>query len=332
MATDRLMNALGIEYPILQAPIGSMAGVELAAAVTNAGGLGSVALTWTPPENAAQTVHSIRAQTQRPFFVNFVLAFPPASLDAALEAGAPIVTFSWGQPGKLVERVHRSRALVGVQVGTCEGAKLARDAGADFIICQGIEAGGHVQSTIPLLTLVEQVSHECRNLPIIAAGGLADGDDIAQAMKAGADGAMLGTRFVASVESRAHDLYKQALVNATSQDTLLTTCFSGGWPGAVHRVLRNPALDAWEAAGCPPVGARPGEEEVIAENGLGKVIVRYDDTPAASDMGGQLLDCVQYAGLGVGKIHTIRTASELIAELWTGYCRARDEHEAMPKA
>lgn len=112
-----------------------MGGVELAAAVSNAGGLGSLALTWTPPDEARHMVNSLRAQTPHPFFINFVLAFPPSSLDAALEAGAPIVTFSWGQPGELVEKVkvHQFEALAGVQVGPPEGARLARDAGADFL-------------------------------------------------------------------------------------------------------------------------------------------------------------------------------------------------------
>src|SRR6266852_3808537 len=122
-----------------------MAGVELAAAVSNAGGLGSLALTWTPAEVARQLVNDLRSRTAGAFFVNFVLNFPPASLDAALEAGAPVVTFSWGLPGRLADTVHRSKALVGVQVGTALGARLAREGGADFVICQGSEAGGHVQ-------------------------------------------------------------------------------------------------------------------------------------------------------------------------------------------
>jgi nitronate monooxygenase len=167
---NRFLSQLGIESPILQAPIGSMAGIELAAAVSNAGGLGSLALTWTPPDSARQLVADLRARTSRPFFVNFVLTFPPAALDAALEAGAPVVTFSWGLPGRLVEKVHRANALVGVQVGTGMGARLAQEAGADFVICQGVEAGGHVQSTRPLAQLLPEARQACGDLPIVAAG------------------------------------------------------------------------------------------------------------------------------------------------------------------
>lgn len=323
MPNNRFIEQLGIQYPILQAPIGSMAGVELAAAVSNAGGLGSLALTWTPSDSARQLVENLRAQTKHPFFVNFVLSFPPTSLDAALIGGAPIITFSWGQPGNLIEKVHGAHALVGVQVGTCEEAKLAQSVGADFVICQGVEAGGHVQSTLPLSSLLSEVVQACDNLPIVATGGLADGEDIAWALAAGADAVMLGTRFVATVESRAHAVYKQALVDAKREDSTLTMCFDGGWPSAVHRVLRNSTLQAWENAGCPPMGARPGEDDQIARSASGKMIVRYDDTPAAHDMTGNVAACVQYAGLGCGKIRDIPTVRDLIPELWSEYLKAR---------
>jgi NAD(P)H-dependent flavin oxidoreductase YrpB (nitropropane dioxygenase family) len=324
MADQPFARQLGIQYPILQAPIGSMAGVELAAAVSNAGGLGSLAITWTSPDAARQLVADLRALTAYPFFVNFVLAFEPRSLDAALEAGAPLVTFSWGQPGGLVERVHRSNALVGVQVGTAEGARIAQDSGADFVICQGIEAGGHVQSTRPLSVLLAEVVAACGDLPVIAAGGLADGEDIAGALAAGAQAVMLGTRFVATVESRAHPVYKQALVEAQREHTALTVCFSGGWPNAPHRVLRNSTLQAWEAAGCPSAGARPGEGEQVAARPSGKPIMRYDYTAAANDMTGDVAACVQYAGLGCHKIRDIPAVRDLLPAVWADCLLASD--------
>ena len=219
--------------------------MELAAAVSNAGGLGSLALTWTAPDAAAAFVKNLRAQTSHPFFVNFVLSFPPAALEVALGAGAPVVTFSWGNPGKLIETVHRSNALAGVQVGTVHGARSAQAAGADFIICQGVEAGGHVQSTTPLAQLLSDVIRACGEVPVVAAGGLGDGEDIARALDAGADAVMLGTRFVATAESRAHPLYKQALVEAKRENATLTQCFDGGWPYQEAWVLEH-ALAALE--------------------------------------------------------------------------------------
>jgi nitronate monooxygenase len=316
MPTNDFIAQLGLAYPILQAPIGSMAGVELAAAVSNARGLGSLALSWTPPDRARQLVEGLRGLTPHGFFVNFVLTFPPASLDAALEAGTPMVTFSWGLPGPLVGRVHRAKALVGVQVASPQGARRAREDGADFVICQGVEAGGHVQSTFSLARLLPSVVEACGGLPVVATGGLADAADIAWALAAGAQAVMLGTRFVATVESRAHPLYKQALVNASAEDTVLTLCFSDAWPNAPHRVLRNSTLQAWETAGCPPRGARPGEGDLLATSQSGQTLPRYDDTPPAYDMEGDLEACIQYAGLGCERINDIPTVRELLPLLW----------------
>jgi NAD(P)H-dependent flavin oxidoreductase YrpB (nitropropane dioxygenase family) len=138
MTNNVLAKRLGLKYPIFQAPLGSMAGVDLASAVSNEGGLGSLALTWTPPDTARNLIKQVQEKTPNPFFVNYVLAFPTNSLDIALELGVGIVTFSWGNPKRLIQRCHQADALVGVQVGTPDGAKAERDEGADFIICQGI--------------------------------------------------------------------------------------------------------------------------------------------------------------------------------------------------
>lgn len=317
MKESVLAQRLGLKYPILQAPIGSLAGVDLASAVSNSGGLGSLALAWTPPEKALDLIKQVQNKTFHPFFVNYVLSFPVTSLEIALEAGVRIVTFSWGNPGQLIQKCHQAKALVSVQVGTSDGAKSARDSGADFIICQGVEAGGHVQSTTPLLRLVEETVHVCDDVPIVAAGGLVDGKDMAKAFQAGADAVMLGTRFITTVESRAHPLYKQMLVEAKSEDAVLSLCFNGGWANAPHRVLRNSTLKMWEDAGCPPAGSRPGEGEHITTNSAGKTVRRYDDMPPAFDMEGDISACCLYAGQGCGKIESIPTVAELLPGLWS---------------
>lgn len=312
----RLGRSIEIVRPIMQAPIGSLASAELVAAVSNAGGLGCVALTWTGADAARRLVTEVKARTQRAFAANFVLAFAPTALTAALEAGVPAVTFSWGLPGQLVRIVRSFGAAVGVQVGAVEGAKRAFQDGCDFIICQGSEAGGHVQSSSPLRELLSAVVAEANGVPVFAAGGLADGNDIADVMLLGASAVMMGTRFVASNESYAHPDYKTALLAASAQDTVLTACFEGGWPHALHRVLRNPTLRNWEAMGCPPPGGRPGEGETLAEQKLGEPILRYDDTPPSVDMTGDILSCCLYAGTGVTKISEIQCAETLVTDLW----------------
>jgi len=312
-----LCRLLGIDIPIIQAPVGSIAGPELAAAVSDAGGLGGLGLTWTNLEASAKHVTLIRSATDRPFFVNFALVFEPESLESALEAGAPVVTFSWGDSEVHIQTVRRFGAMVGIQVGNAEGASRAQDRGADFIICQGIEAGGHVQSTIALERVMHDVLDAAGSIPVIAAGGIADGAGIARAMKLGAQGAMLGTRFVATQESRAHPAYKQKLVDSESGDTALTICFDGGWPFAPHRVLRNRTLDRWEAAGCQQPGLRPGEGESVGFTEAGEAIPRYEDTAPRVGMTGDVAEMAFYAGTGVGGIQEILSAGDLVRQLWT---------------
>ncbi|MCO5297533.1 MAG: nitronate monooxygenase [Fimbriimonadaceae bacterium] len=304
-----------LRFPIWQAPTASLAGPELAAAVSHAGGMGSMALTWTDPATAAQHIRQVLEATSNPFFVNFALAFPPVSLDAALDAGVPIVTFSWGDPEPHLARVRAAGAKVGIQVTSAAGAKRAIDHGADFLVCQGNEAGGHVQSSTPLPELLPRILQTVGDVPVIAAGGMAHGRDIARVLKLGARGAILGTRFVACRESRAHPEYKRQLVEAEGA-TALTVCFDGAWPYSAHRVLRNSTLETWEAAGSPAVGQRPGEGDVVAATAEGEAIYRYEDTAPKQGYEGDIEAMCLYAGKGCGAIDDIPAAAELVERLW----------------
>ena len=312
---EYLMNIRDLNIPILQAPIEST--VKLAVAVSEAGGMGSLQGTWEKPEDAAKLVDSVIQKTNNPFFVNFVLSFRPHAFEAIIEAGAPAVTFSWGVAPELIDFAHRKNVAVGVQVGTADGARVAVSHGADFIICQGIEAGGHVQSTIELATLLPQVVSTAGEVPVFAAGGLATGADIGWAIGMGASGVMLGTRFVATKESNAHQLYKEAIVASSRSDTVYTVCFDGGWPQAAHRVIRNEALDLWEDAGCPPSGRRPGEGDIVARVGSDYEVKRYSsDTPVSSVSGDNVGDWCLYAGTSCDKVTDIPSVSELVHRLW----------------
>lgn len=277
--------------------------------------MGSMALTWTPPDMAAEQVRYVRERTSNPFLVNFAMAFPPESLDAALEAGAPIVTFSLGDPTPYVGTVKGAGVMMGIQVTNAEGARRAIELGADFLVCQGVEAGGHVQSTTPLLTVLPRVVEAATGVPVVAAGGIADGRGIATVLDLGAAGAVLGTRFLATKESRAHEHYKKILVE-TEGETALTICFDGGWPQSPHRVLRNSTLEAWEAAGGPSEGSRPGEGDEIAQTAGGEGIYRYEMTaPKAGYVGDIEAMCV-YSGTGSRLIKDVPGAAELVERLW----------------
>lgn len=309
-------SAIVRPVPIYQAPVGSACTPELAAAVSNAGGMGALALSWTSASDAAALVRRTAQLTSEPFQVNFVLAFEPRQLEAVLEAGAPVVTFSWGIPGRQARTVHAVGRSFGVQVTSAEGARRGLDSGADFLICQGLEAGGHVQASRPLMEVLPSVLEAAGSVPVIASGGLATGQSIAVVLRAGATGAMLGTRFVATQESQAHDVYKQAITGAAGVDAVLTTCFDGGWPYALHRVLRNATLADWEAAGCPPSGARPGEHDTVAVSGDGRAVVRYEDHPPLAGMTGQLDQLSLYAGVSCGEIDDIPPAADVVRRLW----------------
>jgi nitronate monooxygenase len=314
---NRLCERLGISIPILQAPTGSIAGPELAVEVSQAGGLGSMGMTWTAGETAVQMVWEVRAAIPNPFFVNYALSFRPDTLSLVLKAGAPIITFSWGNPTPWMGTVRAAGALIGVQVGNVAGARMAVSAGADFIICQGIEAGGHVQSTTERDLLLRQVVEAVgKDVPVVAAGGLSTASDIAAAMKLGADGVMLGTRFVATQESRAHLDYKQRLLKAETGSTVLTVCFDGGWSHAPHRVLRNSTQEMWESAGCPPPGKRPEEGATVASAASGELILRYEDSGPRMGMTGNIEAMALYAGTGVGVINDLPKAGDLVQRLW----------------
>ena len=239
------VGSLGFE--VMQAPIGPAATVELAAAVCAAGGLGSLGSSWTRPEVLRQQV---RALTGHRFCVNLVLAFPQEKrLDVLCEEHVPVISFSWGVRQDLIARAHEAGAEVLVQAGSAAAARRALNAGADIVMVQGIEAGGHVEGERPLLELLGQVAG--LGVPIVAAGGIADAAAATAAREAGADAVAAGTAFLVAEETDRHPGYVERLVAA--EGTVLTDVFSIGWPDAKHRVLQNAAL----AKGAPAPDAMP---------------------------------------------------------------------------
>lgn len=308
------MRMFGLTVPILQAPIGGAASPDLVKAVGQAGALGSLALTWTAFDESAEQIAALNAGGLG-YFVNFVLRFGTAAPRAALLHRPPCITLSWGCDADTIALAHQHGVRVGVQVGSAAGAAAAIAAGADFVIAQGFEAGGHVQSTTPLERLLPAVLAIAGSVPVVAAGGIARAEDIAACLKQGAQAVMLGTRFVATRESLAHDGYKQALVAAAAGDTSFTLCFDLTWPFALHRVLRNPTLEAWEAAGQPAPPFRPGEGEVLFHQN-GNPVLRYSDEPPQIGAVGPVGDGCLYAGSGVQFIDRIEPAGSLVNRLW----------------
>lgn len=319
-----LTTLLGIRVPIIQAPIGSFSCPALAAAVSEAGGLGMLALSWDSLSGCNEKISATNAATREPFGVNLVLEWDQTDrLNACLDAGVTIVSFFWGDASRYISRVQSAGAKAIVSVGSSEEARRARDAGADVIVCQGFEAGGHVRGTTGCMSLIPAVVDAVAPVPVVAAGGIADGRGLTAALVLGASGVWMGTRFSASTESLAHPEFKTRLLNACEADTECLTLFDGGWPNAPHRVLRNSTVKDWENAGKPRAGLRPNEEQVIGHTLDGQAIIRYEDVPPLRGMQGDWEACALYAGQSVGVIRELKPAKFIVDEI---VC---DAHEAI---
>lgn len=308
---------LGIEIPIVQAPMGGAVGPALAAAVSNAGGLGTLALWGADIETLRRQVRETRALTNKPFAVNLNLEFPQEErLDVCLQENVPVISLFWREPSALVARAKAGGAMVLHTVSTAKEARQAVECGVDVIVAQGWEAGGHVRGTVGTMPLIPAVVDAVGPVPVIAAGGIADGRGLAAALALGASGAWIGTRFLASSEVAIHPHYRERLLRATENDTVyLEDLFDIGWPKAPHRVLRNSTVATWEAAGRPATGQRPGEGEVVATSLSRGPIVRYRSYTPAPDAGGDVEALSLWAGQSVGLVHKIQPAAEIVQEI-----------------
>jgi NAD(P)H-dependent flavin oxidoreductase YrpB (nitropropane dioxygenase family) len=249
----RACDLLGIQHPVALGGMGSGTSPELVIAVSNAGGLGAQGCAGRTPAQIAGLAEAIRAGTDRPFGLNLLLFLADdAAIDAVLDAKPPVFSTAWPRPEQelapLFARAHQTGARVMHMASTVNEARRAADSGADIVVAQGTEGGGHV-GLMGTLVLVPQVVRAVAPLPVLAAGGIADGAGLAAALMLGAEGVLLGTRFLATSESPLPESYKQAICRSDGHDTLLTELpdvLAGQvWPGAFARVLRNPFVQEW---------------------------------------------------------------------------------------
>jgi len=320
MRKTALCRQLGIEYPIFSVGFGGgMAGPELVAAVSNAGGCGVLGMGGVPAPYVLKQIQQLRTLTDKPFGVNIILPLlQEGQIEACLDEKIPILILFWGDPKPYVEEAHRRGTKVFIQVGSVEEAKAAAEAGVDAIIAQGVEAGGHVKSTTSLSTIVPAVVEAVKPVPVIAAGGIANGRGIVAALSLGAQAVSLGTRFLCSEETRVVHAYKERVVKSKAEDTVYTLLFDVGWPDAAHRVLRNKAIDEWEAAGRPASGRRPGESEIIGTTLMIDTpleVPRYGVFPPMTGFTGDLEHAALYAGESCSLIHDIKPAGQIVRDL-----------------
>ena len=287
----------------------------LAAAVSNAGALGMVTLTWSVDTGAV--VRETAALTTRPFGGNFVLTSDHhRDLDQALEAGLKIVSFMWGDPSSYIKAVHDAGGIVLHTVGSAEEARQAVGSGADVIVAQGWEAGGHVWGKVATLPLVPAVVDAVAPVPVIAAGGIGDARGVAAVLALGAQAAWLGTRFLLAEEMPIHEDYRRRLIAAAETDPQwYPNLYDVGWPDSPHRALRNSTARAWEAAGRPPDSQRPGAGDVIAHFASGEGIVRYEPAPPMVGTTGDIEALSMWAGQSVALARKPQSAAEIVTEL-----------------
>jgi enoyl-[acyl-carrier protein] reductase II len=244
MLRTALTETLGIEYPIIQAGMGGVAMAELAAAVSNAGGLGVIGGAMLPPDGLREEIRKVKDMTDKPFGVDLLLAAGMPGLEQQIEAvykeGVPVFASGLGNPAPYSAEMHRRGMKVIAVVGNVKNARRCAEGGADIIVAQGHEGGGHT-GRVATLALVPQVVDAVKPLPVAAAGGIADGRGLVAALALGACGIWVGTRFVATHEAFSHLNYKNKIVEGNDEGTVVSKAFTG----KPCRVVRNKYADDW---------------------------------------------------------------------------------------
>lgn len=304
--TDTAATALrlcGIQRPVFQAGMAGLAGPSLVAAVSNAGGLGHLGGLRVAPRLLRQWITQTRRLTGRPFGVNLVPQYGgPAVFEAQLEVvlreRPRVLSLFYGDFAETIARAREAGIVTMVQVGSVGEARRARDQGADILIAQGQDAGGHIRGRIGLMALLPAVVDVAGNLPVLAAGAIADARGAAAARCLGAAGVWCGTAFLVSEESAAHKAYKRVLVARGTDDTKFRTGYSYGWPlGTPHRVIPAPRKGVLRFMGG---GLRAQDNARLAE----KISL--------------------YGGQGLGQITAIEPAARIVERLARGFESVRN--------
>ena len=305
--TREACTLLGCELPIVLAGMGGVARSELVSAVSAPGAFGFLGMVREPPALIEQEVGRVRDAGHCRFGVNLIPAATEPDLlarqlDAIIALEVPVVELFWQIDTAVVGRLRDAGIAVVYQVGSVQEARTAERAGAQIVIAQGVEAGGHVRGITPLRDLLPAVV-DAVHVPVLAAGGLARGSDLLTAAALGAQGIVLGTALMATFESFAHPYHRERLVEADAADTVLTSAFHINWPAnAPVRVLRTPVV---------ALGEEQAEGRVIGSEEGRPIYLFSTDSPLRS-MTGDFASMALYAGTGVGEIKSIVSAADRI--------------------
>jgi len=307
MLRTPVCDLLGIEHPVALGGMGSIYSPELVAAVSNAGGFGAMGCHYLDADGVRKGVAAVRERTNKPFALNFLIFdVEENGLAAALAARPAAIAYAWPRPDQelkpYVARAHDVGAKVTFMAGGVPEAVRAAEAGADVIIAQGSEGGGHVgwQASLALIPMVVDA---VAPIPVLAAGGIADGRGLAAALALGADGVLLGTRFLATKESPLHPNFKQAILDGDGHDTLLSEIpdLAAGrvWPGAMSRSRRNRFIERWAGR---EWALRQRQAEALASVQAARKRGDIDEAPLSM-------------GQDAGLIHDIPPAGEIVTRM-----------------
>ncbi|MGD0192016.1 MAG: nitronate monooxygenase family protein [Rhizomicrobium sp.] len=300
-----ICDLLGIKYPILLAGMGGVSYAELAAAVSNAGAFGTLGMAGRSDREIKEEIRKVRDLTDKPFGVDLLAAVPESlerTADTIIEGGAKAFISGLGvPPPHLVKKFHNAGLKVMNVAGTVRHARTAAAGGLDAVVAQGTEAGGHT-GKIAGMALIPQVVDAVK-IPVIAAGSIVDGRGIAAALALGAQGVWVGTRFIASDEAHAGALYRQVILDAGDEDTIVTRAYSG----KTMRVFKNDYVADWERR---PQDIQPFPQQAMLSHqagvmgGIGGQIDGLDRSRSAFAM-----------GQGAGGIAHVKPAGDIVREM-----------------
>lgn len=297
--SNRVTKLLGIKYPVLQGAMAWVADADLAAAVSNAGGLGVISAANMPPELLEKQLIRIKTLTDRPYALNIMLLSPTAgdAIELAAQYRVPIVTTGAGMPGKVFDRLKPLGTLVMPVIASVSHAERVSKQGADAVIAEGMEAGGHI-GEITTMVLLPQIA-DAVNIPVIAAGGIADGRGVVAAFSLGAEGIQMGTRFLCCTECNVHPNYKKKVLDAGDRGTVIT----GRTLGHPVRSLKNKFTQKFQELEdhCSPAP----ELEAYGAGKLRNAVVD-GDVEFGSVMAGQ----------SAGMVHEILPAAQIIRDIF----------------
>ena len=296
-----LCDRLDIEVPILLAGMGGVAYAEVCAAVSEAGGFGTLGMAGESPQGIRREMRRVRELTDKPFGVDLLAALPDQMLQAVgvvIDEGARAFVAGLGVPGPVIERCHEAGLLVMSLCGKVRHAVAAEAAGCDVVVAQGTEAGGHTGG-VAGMALIPQIV-DAVSIPVVAAGSIVDGRGLAAALSFGAQGVWMGTRFIASHEARAAERYKKRITEIRDEDTVVSRCYSG----KPMRVIRNRYVEDWERRPAE-ILPFPAQMAVSRDNDV-LAALRGPDEPLDPER-----DCMP-CGQGAGAIRDILSCRAIV--------------------